>query len=367
MTDLSAHVRTALQINMHPFDVRHVEHTLPHQLRVWGAQVDRVLITLDTRVAGAGRYHAGAYETARNEMLETLERLTASLPHVIVDEVAYDSQTHRDIGKTFFSATPDWPDRAFDGGPFLVYFHGLMRANADYVLHMDSDMLFGGGSPHWIEDAISVFAERPDALFVCPFSGPPLADGTLRADLHTQFPGLDEVAVPERLDGVVPGYRFATVSTRIFMIDMNRFAERIGSLRLLRPNLKRRLRALALDESPLSMPAEEVLSANMAAHRLARIDWLGAVPGMFSLHPPYRSETFYKDLPHLIARIEAGDIPEGQRGDFDVNASMIDWTSALSQKRRSVRWRKAARQLVAVQLARLRRLSTKGRPGSASR
>ncbi|WP_281433711.1 hypothetical protein [Methylosinus sp. H3A] len=35
---------------------------------------------------------------------------------------------------------------------------------------------------------------------------------------------------------------------------------------------------------------------------------------MYSLHPPYRSETFYRELPNLIARIVAGDIPDAQRG-----------------------------------------------------
>ena len=50
---------------------------------------------------------------------------------------------------------------------------------------------------------------------------------------------------------------------------------------------------------------------------------------MYSLHPPFRSETFYRELPNLVARIGSGDIPEAQRGDYDVNASMIDWTEAF--------------------------------------
>ena len=39
---LKTRVRAALQINMHPFDAPHVVHTLPHQLRAWAGQVDRV-------------------------------------------------------------------------------------------------------------------------------------------------------------------------------------------------------------------------------------------------------------------------------------------------------------------------------------
>jgi hypothetical protein len=56
---------------------------------------------------------------------------------------------------------------------------------------------------------------------------------------------------------------------------------------------------------------------------------------MWSLHPPYRSETFYTLLPELIARVEAGDVPVAQRGDFDVNDSMIDWSDARRATRRA--------------------------------
>ena len=54
---------------------------------------------------------------------------------------------------------------------------------------------------------------------------------------------------------------------------------------------------------------------------------------MWSLHPPYRSEEFYRELPGLIERIENGDIPEAQRGDYELNDSMFDWSRA---RRRSM-------------------------------
>lgn len=350
---VTTRVRTALQINMHPFDAPHVVHTLPHQLRAWGGQVERVVITVDTRLASAGRYRAGRYEEARTTLFSALEEIQHDHPNLIIDPVSYDAQTREAIGQAFFSRTPDLPDRAFDGGPFYVYFHGLLRANADYVLHMDSDMLFGGGSQTWIEDAIALFDAEPDALFVGPFPGPPRADGSLDPAVHTGFPGLSGVAAPIRIEGPIPAYRFSTVSTRIFMMDMRRFASRIGSLDLLQPDFKRRMRSLAFGEIPRSMPAEEMLSATLASQGLSRIDYLGQGAGMFSLHPPYRTAEFYRMLPELIARIENGDIPEGQRGDFDMNASMIDWSAALAAKRPSARYRKALSQLMRVQIRRL--------------
>lgn len=351
---LEKRVRRALQINMHPFDAPHVVHTLAHQLKIWAGQVDRILITLDTRLANAGRYRASRYEEAKAQIISVLEAAQQQYPQLVIDPVSYDAQTREKIGAAFFSTSPEWPDRAFDGGPFYVYFHGLLRANADYVFHIDSDMLFGGGSATWMDDAIGLLQDTPDVLCVGPFPGPPREKGGLDESLHVHFPGSSGFAQPQKFDADAPAYRFATVSTRVFMIDMRRFAQRIGALDLVRPDPGRRLRAHLFREAPLSMPAEEVLSANMVARGLSRIDYLGTGAGMFSLHPPYRSPEFYAQLPALISRIERGDIPDGQRGDFDINGAMIDWSSALAAKRPTARYRKALSQLLAVQMARFK-------------
>ena len=118
----------------------------------------------------------------------------------------------------------------------------------------------------------------------------------------------------------------------MFVLDHRRLESAATPLELVRPDFKRRLRARLFQQSPLSMPAEEVLTSNMMRRRLCRIDFLGSGEGMYSLHPPYRSENFYRELPSLINRISAGLVPDAQRGDCDINASMIDWTEALRLK-----------------------------------
>jgi hypothetical protein len=245
----------------------------------------------------------------------------------------------------YFATSADYPEKAFDGGPFHVYFYGLLKADADYVVHMDGDMLFGGGSQDWVDEAVGWLENTPNALFACPLPGPPRADSSLAADLHTSFPGVAGLQAPERLSADYPAYRFKSVSTRIFVLDQRRFDARLGALDIIRPSSMRRLRARLYRQSPLSMPAEEVLTAAMIQHGLCRIDFLGSGRGMYSLHPPYRSETFYRELPNLIARIEIGDIPEQQRGACDVNSSMIDWTDALQQ---FTRRRRLARAVLAL-------------------
>jgi hypothetical protein len=100
------------------------------------------------------------------------------------------------------------------------------------------------------------------------------------------------------------------------------------------------------------MPAEEVLSDNMMRIGVYRLDFLGTGKGMYSLHPPYRSPEFYAALGSIVERIEKGDVPEGQLGDFDINGSMVDWTSALAAKTRSKRYAKALRHLISANVQR---------------
>jgi hypothetical protein len=78
----------------------------------------------------------------------------------------------------------------------------------------------------------------------------------------------------------------------------------------------------------------------MRARGLVRREFLGTAPGMWSLHPPYRSEDFYRRLPELVRRVEAGDMPEAQTGDHDVNASLVDWSEALAALANNRWWKR---------------------------
>lgn len=335
--------RSALQINLHPLDAPFVPHTLKHQLDTWGHQVDRVVLTVDTKRSRNGRYRGSAYEDNRKRLFDEIEGLARRFPKIELAEVDYSSSARDAVRQRYFATSADYPEKAFDGGPFHAYFYGLLRADADYVLHMDGDMLFGGGSRIWLEEAINWLESTPDALFASPLPGPPRPDGSLgNADRHVT--NLAPQA-PERIAADYPAYRFKTVSTRIFVLDQRRFDERIGALDIVRPNAAQQLRARIYRQLPHAVPAEVVFTAAIVRHGLCRVDFLGAEPGMYSLHPPYRSETFYRELPRLIARVAAGDIPLGQLGDFDLNASMIDWTDAIRQKSRS---RRLARALLAL-------------------
>jgi hypothetical protein len=68
---------------------------------------------------------------------------------------------------------------------------------------------------------------------------------------------------------------------------------------------------------------------------------------MWSLHPPFRSEEFYRRLPELIEAVESGRVPDGQRGHYDLNDSMIDWTEARADNH----WRRRYLRMIRHRLA----------------
>jgi hypothetical protein len=150
-------------------------------------------------------------------------------------------------------------------------------------------------------------------------------------------------------------YRANFISTRLFMLDQERFQSEIGRLPLIRPGqtacaswigpirlegfwhgLFWRIKARADGNPPFEF-AEVCFSHAMAERGLYRIDLLGSGPGMWSLHPPHRSALFYERLPELMNAVEREDIPDGQRGDHDMNDSMIDWSTAQRTVRQYAR------------------------------
>jgi len=331
---------TAAQISTYPLDLRHFQHLLPHQIRAWKDQVDRIVVTIDTHQSAVGRFHGSNF----SEMLEKLRRFLADLqqscPQVQVAEVDYSPAMQRAIGQYFFGLD-HLPPKAWNGEYFYALFYGLYVADAQYVVHFDSDMLFGGGSGTWMKEAIACMKERPDVLVTSPFPGPPRPDAQIFG-----HPAQERFKYSrERLP--YPAYRFVHVSSRAFMLDLNRFKARPGVLPWLAPSPLQKLKAHLLGQSGLTVGAELVMSKALERANLYRIDMLGTSPGMWSLHPPYRSEEFYNRLPAIIRAVEAGEIPEGQRGDFDLNDSMVDW----SQARAANRWHKRYLRMIRHRLS----------------
>lgn len=314
-----------LQISLAPSDHRHACELLPHQLRAWRNQVAEVLLTVDFH-RSSGRFSA-RWEEGKDKIVA----LAQAQPEARVVVVDYGAAAMARVGAEFFGGQ-SVPAKDFRGGPYYSYFFGMAEARQPYVLHADSDMLFGGGSQSWLAEAVAHMDTHPEVLLAAPLPGPPAADGRL----HSQE------AAPE--PDTAHAFRFEAMSTRLFLLDRRRFRATIGGLRPQRPPLLRNaMKALVEGNPPQDLP-EHLFSRAMRARGLVRREFLGSAPGMWSLHPPYRCNDFYRRLPDIVRRVEAGDLPAGQAGDHDMNSSLVDWSEALAALAQNRWWKRLLRR-----------------------
>jgi hypothetical protein len=327
-----------LEVTVSPTDWRHAVHVLPHQLRQWARQVDDVQFTLNLQ------QRQGRYASAEQEALTTLTGLLDDLcrqhPNAHVREVDYSPAARAEVSERFFDGRPV-PLKNHDGGPFYSYFFGWHAARHDHVFHTDSDMLFGGGSQTWISEALALLRAKPDVLTTAPLPGPPTADGRLPEHMARKHANMGGEPRREEHDSLA--YRFHGCSTRIWLFDRSTLVQRLGGMPLERPRLRSSLRARLEGNPPYELP-EKSMSRRMNERGLRRVDFLGTGPGMWSLHPKMRSEEFHEALPTLVRRVETGDIPDEQRGDYDVNDSLVDWTSGREALQHQTWYRRLARR-----------------------
>ncbi|MCX2575911.1 hypothetical protein [Pedobacter sandarakinus] len=303
-------MKVSLQINVAPGDYPLVEHLLPHQLRLLSSQVDEVVITLETKPS-KGRF--GQNWSANKDKLDALLTEIAKQRPIKIIPVDYSKSAKKAVASYFFGLN-SLPDKDHRGGPFFSYFFGLHACTNDLVLHLDADMFLGGKSITWITEAETLFATDGEVFTVSPLPGPPTADQSLTGQQiihqYTTKPYMFELG----------GF-----STRIFMIKKSVFQNQ--KLKLGKPSFKNQLKALWLGNSTADLP-EHLVEDFMKQKKLKRIDFLGENGGMWSLHPPYRTELFYSTLPKLIHKVEHHLMPYLQFGFYDIVDDLFDWTEA---------------------------------------
>jgi hypothetical protein len=330
-----------LQINLAPGDLRYVSEILPHHLRTWGGQVQEIQFTLDTNQSRAFRSATDGYADKLEELRRLLLDLCSEFPKASIVEVDYSPACLSEVAHRFLAAGTA-PKKACDGSAFYAYLYGMARARSNFILHMDSDMLYGGGSQTWVAEALQLLKENESILACYPFPGPPRADGKAS---HRRLISLwNDVSFAQSCypsDLQRGAYSYNEVSTRIFLMDRRRFGPGALQIPLVRSRGRRFIRSFWIRTSPYLL-LEDCITVLMNTEGLRCIGFLGSGAGMWSLHSRYRSEQFYAQLPEFVSRVESGDVPDGQRGDFDMNGSMIDISEAT---RGMTRWRRFRKEL----------------------
>jgi len=309
----------SLQINLAPNDYPHAVYILPHQLKTLSGQVDRIVLIIDTH-RSKGRFGEN-WEGNLTLIKGLVNRLALEYNNISIIEVDYSKPVSKTIAESFFNAGYI-PKKDYRGGPFYAYFFGLYSCDSDYVLHLDSDMLLGGMSQSWVQEAIDQLYQD-DSLIICsPLPGPPHPEGILIGQ-----PGA--TAVGDRYK-----FQFSQMSTRIFLLKMKTFEK--NKITLKRPPFDKLMRAFLKGNPAFSLP-EVLISDFMIINHLKRIDFLGSGMGLWSLHPPFRTLSFYKNLPSIINDVEHNTLPSKQNGFYDLVDEVCDWTEAR-EKLKANRW-----------------------------
>jgi hypothetical protein len=275
-------------------------------MRQWAHQADEVLFVVDLH-RSSGRFAEG-WSDRLPGVRHLIEELCEIYPHAHSVDVDYSAKAQEAVGASFFDGQRV-PVKDYRGGPFYSYFFGLFAASHELVFHMDSDMLFGGGSATWLSEAKTILESRRDVLACNPLPGPPTEDGALRSQ------------VLEREASGRFVFRAQELSSRLFLLDRRR----LRRLEVVRASARRSVAAWMEGNPPFPV-GEAVMTRFMASSGLVRLDFLGNPPGMWSVHPPYRSPSFYQALPAIVRAIETDDLPDGQRGCHDIEDCMVDWS-----------------------------------------
>lgn len=324
---MSTQQSCTLSINVAVPDIPFIELTIPHLVKSCNYPFRERMLIVDTAPL-ASRYRKNPGIGTHEQLLDVCKRLKDRNVIDDVREVDYSSKLRQKILKKHLGECA-WETHDFRGAPVYPYLYAYEIADSDYFLHFDSDMMFHqGNGENWVTEAIRILRENEDVLSVTQLPGPPSKDGELK-----------QRGVPYSLDDR-GFYAFKEFTSRRFLFDRKRF----DSVLPLDPvythdTWKRKL--LSRLARKITMPQWEYLvrrsamrqweylvSLKLQSSRFIRADT--SSPGAWTLHPLARGPEFIEELPGILQRIERGDFPEEQRGDYELNFKA--WTKRSASR-----------------------------------
>lgn len=309
-----------LQINCSPLDFPRIIHLLPHQLKTFFNQCSEHLIVVDLKKSKSKKSSGERWDRNIQPLIDFLSTLKVKIyPELRIEMVDYSEHT-RKLMSTTIMKYGIIPDKDYSGGPFYSYYYGMYRAKNDYVLHIDADMMFGGGYQKWVTEAVEIL-ERDATIFSCsPIAGPPLlTQDQLPSFYRRKFNPIGKYHFPS-------SYLYNHFSTRTFLINKNSIYKKV-SVQL--PNLDHFIKALLRDASPYRYP-EGTISEMIKRRKLYRLDYYGCDSGLWCLHPN-GDPILNVVLPKVLSLIENNQFPDSQRGLCDVHDNLLLMAEQLHQ------------------------------------
>jgi hypothetical protein len=282
-------------------DIPFMMQTIPHLVKECQFEfTERVLIIDTAPLSGNYRHRPG---------IGTLEELRLCCQQLkeqkVVDkllDIDYSENYRKQVYQKHFGRDVKTTHN-YRGYPILGSIFAIESAASDYIVHFDSDMLLYQQTGHsWIQDGIKLMEENPDIMFVTPLSGPPSGDGSLKQR---------GVKYQRHASG---HYSFTDFTSRKFLVNRQRL-EQMLPLQPLWISWKRRLLSYFTGQS--AMWNWEV----MVSHRLKETGYVRVdldSPQAWTLHTPDHGAKFIQSLPTVINKVEKGDYPSVQAGDYDL-------------------------------------------------
>ena len=291
-------------------DALFIESSIPSLIKISEKINSEITLILDTSDP-TGVLGTTLRQSELSEISSKIEKLQSFLNFDFVT-TAYDSQSIRSKNRIQFNY-PHKETHCFRGYPIYGSFKQFFDTDADYILHLDCDMIFHEAPGFsWIKEGIRVMEENEDILCVLPRGGPSTKDKSLHQ-------GTNEYHVDENR-GL---YLFKNFTSRHYLIHKERFL----SLLPLKPlwlSWRDPIKSRLFGNGKM-LCWEAMVEYALERSHMWRADLIS--DQAWSLHPTDRSEKFYQLLPKIIKSVNLNEFPEKQRGHFDLKLN--DWKHFL--------------------------------------
>jgi len=286
-------------------DIPFMMYTIPHLVRMCNYDFLEKCLIIDVATL-SGQFESRPNIGSLSDLKECCEQLVSEGVIDRVIEIDY-SKTKIDqlYRKHFGHSLKHTHD--FRGYPIYGIIFSLEAVQGNYILHFDSDMLLYQTSHYnWIHKGISLLEENDQVMFVSPLSGPPTNNGLLK-----------QRGVPYELDQS-GFYRFQDFTSRKFLISKKKF-DNFLPIKAMWISWKRRLASMITGKNSL-LTWEIMISEHLKRTNTIRADL--ASPEAWTLHTPDHGREFIEALPKIITKVEQGQYPAEQAGDYDLNLDL---------------------------------------------
>ena len=289
-------------------DRQYFMHTVPHLVKMLNFPFQQKLLMVDTAPLPP-RYSSMSNLGTLEELFELCEQLKERGVVDRILRVKHDDPDQLKLYHSHFSPRPPFT-RNYRGYPNIACALAVEEAATDNHLWFDGDMLFyQKPESNWVGKAMNLVAENENVMFVGPHPGPPPENGVL----HTQTNAYerDEKGF----------FRFKGFTSRRYLLNRQRFRE---LLPLTPSSVSRKMQLKSIYNKQSYLQNWEIMvSQALEKSRFYRADT--SSPDAWALHTPDHGEEFIKELPQIIERVERGEFPTQQAGDYDLQLPL--WKS----------------------------------------